>query len=57
MLLALFLLLLITFILVWSFVSEIPDSRFDKIFGWLGSAFLLVSGVAIGRAASGKKDD
>ena len=53
-LLALSLLLLITGLFVWSFLSEIPDNRFDKIFGWLGSAFLLVMGVAIGRGASGK---
>ena len=53
-LLALSLLLLITGLFVWSFLSEIPDNRFDKIFGWLGSAFLLVMGVAIGRGASSK---
>ncbi len=53
-LLALTLLLLIASIFVLSALLEIPDNRFDKTFGWLGSAFLLVMGVAIGRGTSGK---
>ena len=57
LLLALFLLVMIAVLIVVSFCITIEDARFDKIFAWLGSAFLLVSGVAIGRATSSKSDD
>lgn len=47
---------LVATLLIASILADIPDNRFDKIFSWLGSAFLLVVGVAIGRATATKDD-
>jgi arginine exporter protein ArgO len=45
------LLFLLALVMIFGFIcGETP--LFDRIFGWLGSAFLFVAGVAIGRAAS-----
>lgn len=55
-LLSIILLGVIALFLIGSIFADIPDGRFDKIFSWLGGAFLLVMGVAIGRAST-KKDN
>jgi hypothetical protein len=53
--LALFLLLLIAVvIIVGLFKGDSP--WFDRVFAWLGGAFLFVAGVAIGRGASRAQD-
>lgn len=51
-LLSIVLLGVIAILLTASFIIDIPDGRFDKIFSWLGGTFLLVMGVAIGRAST-----
>jgi arginine exporter protein ArgO len=49
--LAFLLLLLLAAVVVLGIIyGETPWS--DRVFGWLGSAFLIVAGVAIGRATS-----
>lgn len=54
--LAIALLFLVLLLIIASVVTDISDARFDGIFQWLGGTFLLVTGVAIGRATSGRSD-
>ena len=56
LLLATLLLFLVLLLIIASVVVDIPDARFGEVFQWLGGTFLLVTGVAIGRATSGRSD-
>lgn len=51
--LAIFLLMLITLIYVTGFLSD--NTLADKVLSWLGSAFMFVAGVAVGKSGGEDK--
>jgi hypothetical protein len=47
-----FLLSLLAIVIIVGLIKSDETPWFDRVFSWLGSAFLIVAGVAIGRASS-----
>ncbi len=54
-LLAIFILLLITVVIFYGMTHTTTEWN-EKVFSWLSSTFLIVAGVAIGRASSDKSE-
>jgi hypothetical protein len=54
--LAVFLLILISAITIYG-ISHQPSEFQDRVFNWLTNTFLVVLGVAVGRAGSDKSND